>query len=213
MTPEPTAPLPHLVYGDWEWDQTTNRPGNLYPALIVSRWSGGVEFLTDKVTAERIVAAQQRIRAELTNPEDVDALAWDGDTIVYTGVDGSVYRYSADEGLYHCGFGWTWSEWTQEDDAQHREDATSSASGAAYTRGHERSSDRRSRPRRHRLGHPPVPDRRRLQRVRRRRQLHRALRHRRRRRRRNRRAPPTQPSLTQRSRPPARDFSSFSTVA
>ena len=134
MTPEPTAPLPHLVYGDWEWDQTTNRPGNLYPALIVSHWSGGVEFLTDKVTAERIVAAQQRIHAELTNPEDVDALAWDGDTIVYTGVDGSVYRYSADEGLYHCGFGWTWSEWTQEDEAQHCEDAASSASDAAYTR-------------------------------------------------------------------------------
>jgi len=134
MTPEPTAPLPHLVYGDWEWDQTTNRPGNLYPALIASHWSGGVEFLTDKVTAERIVAAQQRIRAELTNPEDVDALAWDGDTIVYTGVDGSVYRYSADEGLYHCGFGWTWSEWTQDDEAQHREDAASSATGAAYTR-------------------------------------------------------------------------------
>ena len=41
MTPGPTAPLPHLVDGDWEWDQTTNRPGNLYPALIVSHWSGG----------------------------------------------------------------------------------------------------------------------------------------------------------------------------
>lgn len=108
MTPEQTTPLPHRVYGDWEWNHTTNRPDNIYPASIISRWSGGVEFLTDKATAQAIVAAQQRIRAELTNPEDVDALEWDGETIVYTGVDDSTYRYSADdEGLYHCGFGWT----------------------------------------------------------------------------------------------------------
>ena len=169
MTPEPTAPLPHLVYGDWEWDHTTNRPGNLYPALIVSHWSGGVEFLTDKVTAERIVAAQQRIRAELTNPEDVDALAWDGDTIVYTGVDGSVYRYSADEGLYHCGFGWTWSEWTARGRGRALRGRRVLGQRRRVHAGHERSSDRRARPRRDRLGHPPVPDRRRLQRVRRRR--------------------------------------------
>jgi hypothetical protein len=108
--------LPDLVYGDWEWDEAADRPGALYPARIVSRWSGGVEFLTDRATAERIVAAQIATRAALMNPEDVDALAWDGDVIVYTGVDGSVYRYEAGigDGLYHCGFGWTWSQWTEE---------------------------------------------------------------------------------------------------
>jgi len=137
MTPEQIPALPHLVYGDWEWewDHDTNRPGNLYPVRIISEWSGGVEFLTDRKTAERIVSAQQRIRAALTNPEDVDVLEWDGDTIVYTGVDGSVHRYSADdEGLYHCGFGWTWSEWTAEHEAEHSEDPDSSDINAGYTR-------------------------------------------------------------------------------
>ena len=135
MTPDSTTRLPHLVYGDWEWNETANRPGNLYPALIVSQWSGGVEFLTDEATAKRIVAAQRRIRAELINPEDVDALEWDGDTILYTGVDGSVYRYSADdEGLYHCGFGWTWSEWTAEAEAEHIQGTDSVAADADYTR-------------------------------------------------------------------------------
>ena len=135
MTPEPTTLLPHRVYGDWEWNHTTNRPDNIYPARIISRWSGGVEFLTDRATAEAIVAAQQRIRAGLTNPEDVDALEWDGDTIVYTGVDSRTYRYSPDdEGLYHCGFGWTWSEWIDDDDADHTHDAESPANSAGYTR-------------------------------------------------------------------------------
>jgi hypothetical protein len=107
--------LPDLVYGDWEWDDEADRPGNVYPARIVSRWGGGVEFLTDRATAERIVAAQSAIRADLINPGDIDALAWDGDVIVYEGVDGAVYRFEADaEGLYHCGFGWTWSQWTEE---------------------------------------------------------------------------------------------------
>jgi hypothetical protein len=107
--------LPDLVYGDWEWNEAADRPGATYPAVIVSRWSGGVEFLTDRPTAERIVAAQVAMRAELINPEDIDRLSWDGDVLVYEGVDGSVYRFEADaEGLYHCGFGWTWSQWTEE---------------------------------------------------------------------------------------------------
>ena len=135
MTPEQTTPVPHLVYGDSERNNITNRPDNLYPARIISQWNGGVEFLTDKQTAERIVAAQQRIRGELTNPEDVDNLEWYDDTIVYTGVDDSVYRYSADdEGLYHCGFSWTWNEWTAEDQAEHCEDPDSSVTNASYTR-------------------------------------------------------------------------------
>jgi hypothetical protein len=112
------------VYGDWEWNETTQRPDNIYPARIYSWWGGGCEFLTDRATAERIVNAQTALRADALYPDDMDALAFDGDTLVLTNIEGTVYRFDPTdtEGLYPCGFGWTWSQWT-DDDEQNWEDA------------------------------------------------------------------------------------------
>lgn len=109
------ATLTDLVYGDWEWDTAANRPGNTYAAQITGRWGGGVEFRTDKATAERIVATQTKLRDEGPYGDDIEALAWDGDTLVLTDLDGTEYRNEPDaDGMYHCGFGWTWAKWTEE---------------------------------------------------------------------------------------------------
>ena len=169
MTPEQTTPVPHLVYGDSERNKSPTGPTTSTRLASSASGTEGSSSSPTRQTAERIVAAQQRIRGELTNPEDVDNLEWYDDTIVYTGVDDSVYRYSADEeGLYHCGFGWTWSEWTQRTrPSTARTQIPPSPTPA--TRGSQRPPDQRARPRRDRLGYPPVPDRRRVQRLRRRR--------------------------------------------
>lgn len=130
MTTETT--LTDQVYGDWEWNEQTNRPDNIYPARITGRWSGGVEFLTDRATVARMVAAQIALREQLSNPEDTDALALDGDGLVLTDVEGTIHRYEPDaEGLYHCGFGWTWHQWTDDDDEAH---PTPSAYASEYRR-------------------------------------------------------------------------------
>ena len=53
MTTTPnTTNLSDLVYGDWEWDEQADRPANIYPARITGRWASGVEFATDRATAE-----------------------------------------------------------------------------------------------------------------------------------------------------------------
>ena len=114
-----TPVLPDLVYGDWEWDDTNDKPGALYPAIVYGGWSGGVCFLTDRATAEKIVEAQQAL-AEFAPPHlEMDRLDWDGDIVVRRGDPAlTPERIEPNEdGLYDLSLGWTWSEWTEENAA------------------------------------------------------------------------------------------------
>lgn len=99
------------ISGDWR-----DEGAKPFEGVVTFRWSGGVEWRTDRATVEQIVREQDELLADNLDPAEQDRLHWEGDVLVHrtgTAMDGTSdeyrreYRPNAD-GTYDIGFGWTW---------------------------------------------------------------------------------------------------------
>ena len=92
-----------------------------YPALVRTdmRWNGWEVPYFTRATVDRIVADTATLLAEY-GPDTVEAVRWDGDTVVIVAMAGTEEEYTERitavdiDGTPHWGvggFAWTWESW------------------------------------------------------------------------------------------------------